>query len=126
MIVHLAKSSVQKVINLGEWEFVNFVNHTQMAERRIYKENYEAYCNIMFMVRRKDKLRLMCYRTNPWVLDDNAEFIEEKDKDSIILFSGVIAEDEEFSRKRYDSDKIQACELLTRKIGKQERFMLIV
>ena len=124
--MHLAKSSFQKVINLGEWEFVNFVNHTQMAETKIYKEEYEAYCNVMFLVRREDKLRLMCYRSNPWILDDNTEFIEERDKDSIILFSGVIAESEEFSKKRFDSDKIQACELLTRKLGKQERYMLIV
>ena len=31
-IVHLAYSMPQRVIHLGEWEFICFVNHTQMVE----------------------------------------------------------------------------------------------
>ena len=49
-IIHLAKDVPQKVVNLGEWEFVNFVSHTQMAEKKIFKQNHEGYCNIMFLV----------------------------------------------------------------------------
>lgn len=31
-IVHMAQNMPQSIINLGEWEFVCFVNHTQMVE----------------------------------------------------------------------------------------------
>lgn len=31
-IVHMAYNVPQKIIHLGEWEFVCFVNHTQMVE----------------------------------------------------------------------------------------------
>ena len=32
VIIHLAQNVPQRVINLGEWEFMSFVNHTQMVE----------------------------------------------------------------------------------------------
>lgn len=31
-IVHMALNMPQRIIHLGEWEFVCFVNHTQMVE----------------------------------------------------------------------------------------------
>ena len=32
-IVHMAYNMPQRIIHLGEWEFVSFVNHTQMVEQ---------------------------------------------------------------------------------------------
>jgi len=31
-IVHMAYNTPQRILHLGEWEFVCFVNHTQMVE----------------------------------------------------------------------------------------------
>lgn len=39
------------------------------------------------------------------------------------MFSGILYHKQE---KRFDSDKIQSCELLTKTVGKVERFMFIV
>ena len=31
-IIHMAQNMPQRLISLGDWEFVCFVNHTQMSE----------------------------------------------------------------------------------------------
>ena len=71
-IVHMALNMPQRIIHLGEWEFVCFVNHTQMVEKRLFNKLKETNCDIMFLVRRKDKIRLMSFKSNPWL-----EFQEE-------------------------------------------------
>ena len=68
-IINMTQDVPQKVIHLREWEFVAFVNHTQMAEKKLYgdKFNDEINCDIMFLVERLDKIRLMSYKCNPWL-----------------------------------------------------------
>jgi len=40
-IINTSQNIPQKVIDLGEWEFVHFVQHTQMTERRLYGSDVE-------------------------------------------------------------------------------------
>ena len=63
----MALNMPQKIINLGEWEFVCFVNHTQMVEQKLFGRQKETNCNIMFLARRKNKYRLMSFKSNPWL-----------------------------------------------------------
>ena len=51
-IVHMALNMPQRIIHLGEWEFVCFVNHTQMIEQKLFEKQKETNCDIMFLVRR--------------------------------------------------------------------------
>ena len=66
-IVHMAMDIPQKVIDLGEWEFVAFVNHTQMVERKVFEFERELNADVMFLVERLGKIRLMSYKSNPWL-----------------------------------------------------------
>ena len=91
-IVHMALNMPQRIVNLGEWEFVCFVNHTQMIEQKLFAKQKETNCDIMFLVRRNDKYRLLSFKSNPWL-----EFSEEPSgtdedviKQSLFLFSGAV------------------------------------
>lgn len=66
-IVHMAYNTPQRVLHLGEWEFICFVNHTQMVEQKCFKKSKETNCDIMILVKRDDKCRLMSFKTNPWL-----------------------------------------------------------
>ena len=59
----------------------------------------EANCDIMFLVERKNKVRLMSFKSNPWLRKD--EYPKKGDdrvvKDSIYLFSGIMARPESFN-----------------------------
>ena len=66
-IVHMALNMPQRIIHLGEWEFVCFINHTQMVEQKLFGKLKETNCDIMFLVRRHDKYRLMSFKSNPWL-----------------------------------------------------------
>ena len=57
----------QSIINLGEWEFVCFVNHTQMCEKKLFNSEKETNTDIMFLAERDGKLRLMSFKHNPWL-----------------------------------------------------------
>ena len=59
------------MINLGEWEFVAFVSHTQMAERKLFDKDKETNCDIMLLVEREGKIRLMSYKNNPWLHEND-------------------------------------------------------
>lgn len=37
-IIHMAYNMPQRLIHLGDWEFVCFVNHTQMVEQKCFKK----------------------------------------------------------------------------------------
>jgi len=58
------------VINLGKWEFVHFVNHTQMAEKKLFGAEHETNCNITFLAEHDNKIRLMSFRSDPWLRED--------------------------------------------------------
>ena len=66
-IVHMALLMPQKIIHLGDWEFVCFVNHTQMVEQKLFGKNKETNCDIMFIVRKDDKYRLLSFKSYPWL-----------------------------------------------------------
>ena len=84
----------QRVIHLGEWEFVCFVNHTQMVEQRCFMKEKETNCNIMILVKRQNVCRLMSYKSNPWI-SYNKVITKDEDQDickhSLFIFSGEIS-----------------------------------
>ena len=59
----------------------------------------EANCDIMFLVERKNKVRLMSFKSNPWLRKDEYPRYDHRIvKDSIYLFSGVMARPESFNQ----------------------------
>ena len=67
-IVHLAqKGYPQKIINLGDFEFVSFVHHTLMCEQKLFGKMHETNCDIMFLAENQGKIRLMSFKSNPWL-----------------------------------------------------------
>ena len=85
----------QRFIHLGGWEFVCFVHHCQMPGLRIYEQEHEVTCDIMFIARRDGLLRLMSYKSNPWDYEKDIHGVSDKGifrrKSSIFyLFSGVL------------------------------------
>ena len=92
-ICHMAMDIPQKVIDLGEWEFICFVNHTQMVERKVFEFERESNCDIMFLAEREGKIRLMSFKSNPWLRRDEFPRSNQENifKQSIFLFSGILA-----------------------------------
>ena len=90
--MHMALDMPQKIIHLGEWEFVCFVNHTQMVEQKLFGKQKETNCDIMFLVSRKGKVRLMSFKSNPWMQHDDLPNDADPDiyKSSIFIFSGSL------------------------------------
>ena len=147
-IVHLALNMPQRIIHLGEWEFVCFVNHTQMVEQKLFKREKETNCDIFFLVRREEKIRLMSFKSNPWL--DFAEEPSEADEDiykqSIFLFNGSFTmmptEDSQGNKfdwneqerndslkrysRRFNSDKVQNVQLISKTLGSFEHATLIL
>ena len=145
-IIHLCLNMPQRIVHLGEWEFVSFVNHTQMIEQRCFYRWKETNCDILFLVRhtKTRKIRLMSYKSNPWL--HFYELPNEADTDiikqAIYIFSGKVSqiptEDssgdviestgkniKRFSR-RFNNDKIQTVQLITKPYGSYEQYMLII
>ena len=82
----------QRIINLGKWEFVCFVYHTQMTEQKLYDKQREANCDISFLVRDGDTYRLMSFKSDPWLPYD-AEIKRNEHESvaqSLYLFSGKL------------------------------------
>lgn len=98
----------QRVIHLGEWEFVSFVNHTQMVEQKLFGKAKETNCDIIFLVRRKDKYRLMSFKSNPWLrFRENVAASDDSDiyKQTLFLFSGCVEFDPRDNEDlRYEKD----------------------
>ena len=146
-VAHMALPMPQRVIHLGEWEFVSFVNHTQMVEQKLFGKAKETNCDIMFLVRRKDKYRLMSFKSNPWLrFRENVAATDDSDiyKQTLFLFSGWVEFDprdnedlryekdpnfdelqKEYNR-RMNSDKIQNVQLITSKNSNYDQYMLII
>ena len=89
-IIHMALNMPQRIIHLGEWEFVCFVNHTQMVEQKLFEKQKETNCDIMFLVRRNKQVRLMSFKSNPWLEFDEPASETDPDvyKQAVFLFSG--------------------------------------
>ena len=106
-----------------------------MIEKKIFEADYESNCNIMFLVKRNNKIRLMSYKNNPWRNTENDDN-EYRAQDSLYLFKGILGQHEKSGGKkkdknntnfiklkdarRFDSDKIQVVELLSKIVGKQQ------
>ena len=86
-----------------------------MVEKKLFKKEKETNCDIMFLVQRKGKMRLMSFKCNPWLqfteLPNDAD--PEVVKHSLYLFSGLLMKqkpDEALATKfyrRFHSDKVQ-------------------
>ncbi len=89
----MAMDVPQKVVNLGDWEFLHFVNHTAMIEKKLFDQDHEINCDIMFIAQNKEgKKRLMSFKQNPWVRPDYTETSYSTwKKHSLYLFSGVLS-----------------------------------
>ena len=72
--MNLSKNVPQRVVSLEkEWEFVHFVSHTLMSEKKIFDERREKNCNIMFLAKHRgerEETRLMCLRSDPWTISE--------------------------------------------------------
>ena len=54
-----------------------------MAEKKLFNGQSETNSNIMFLAERKGKIRLMCYKSDPWARDDETQH-------KLFMFSGVL------------------------------------
>ena len=90
-IVHLALNDMpQKVINLGEWEFVSFVNHTLMCEQKLFGKTHEKNCDIMLLVERKGKTRLISYKSDPWFKHLKQDPEQDSKQDYLYISTGFL------------------------------------
>ena len=104
-VIHMAQNRPQRLIDLGQWEFVCFVNHTQNTEKKIFGGLYETNCDIMFLVRKNTDMRLMSFKSNPWLKpDDEGDSDQYIFKQDLFLFSGSVP----YEGKELSSDKIQS------------------
>ena len=64
-----------------------------MVEQNLFDFPKESNCDIMFLVEHNGKIRLMSYKSNPWLRKD--EYPSKNDttlfKQSLFIFSGVLA-----------------------------------
>lgn len=121
----------QRFIHLGGWEFICFVKHCQMQDFRIYEQEFESTCDIMFIVRKDGLFRLMSYKSNPWDFEKDIHGQSDKGiftgKSNVFyLFNGVLGWPDMSVSESVDlegrllsrsssSDKIQSCHLMTQK-----------
>ena len=81
-----------KEIDLGDLEFVSFVTHTQMADKKLFNEDSCQYSNITFLARHHGKIRLLCYRCDPCLSENDQDDTEDSKHDCIFLFDGVLGD----------------------------------
>ena len=67
-----------------------------MVERKVFEFERESNCDIMFLVERNGKTRLMSFKSNPWLrrdefLNQRKEYEKQIYKQSLFLFTGVLA-----------------------------------
>lgn len=146
-IIHMALNIPQRIIHLGEWEFVCFVSHTQMVEQKLFEKKKETNCDIMFLVRHKGKIRLMSFKCNPWLGFNDKPSSADPDiyKQAIFLFSGCLADKPPLDKhenaaemeaqridyikrysRRFNSDKIRSAEMISKTKGTYQQCMLIL
>ena len=126
------KNAAIKEIDLGEWEFVHFVNHTQFADTNIFNADHEENCNIMFLIQHVDnreQTRLLCCQIKPW------EVWGPKTSPKMFLFTGIASpikkegqtkEEDRLETRRYDIDKIQSIELMTKMYGSTREMLFVM
>ena len=63
-IVNMAADVPCKMIDLGEFEFVSFVKHTQMVNKKLFHKQREDKIIFTILVRHNENLRLISYTIN--------------------------------------------------------------
>lgn len=96
----------------------------------------ETNCNIMFLVHRNDDYRLMSFKSNPWLRYMSVQEEQDSDvvKQSLFIFSGklklepsaYLSKDKKNFFRRFGSDRIQSAELITKRLGSVDQYMLII
>lgn len=82
-----------------------------MVEQKLFKKSKETNCDIFFLVRREDKLRLMSFKSNPWLdfNEDAGEADSDVFKQSIFMFSGSFTlmptEDEQGNKLEWSQEE---------------------
>ena len=66
-IQHLAQYMPLKKIYLGNWKFLCFVRHTLNVENQVYGFDNENNCDIMMLLKKDNRVRLMSIKMNPWL-----------------------------------------------------------
>ena len=63
-----------------------------MVEQKLFKKDKETNSDIFFLVRRKGQIRLMSFKSNPWLQVDEKVTKSDPDivKQSVYLFSGSV------------------------------------
>ena len=62
-----------------------------MVEQKLFKKSKETNCDIMFLARRGRKIRLMSFKSNPWLqfaADTSTNNDSDIYKQAIFIFSG--------------------------------------
>ena len=101
-LVHMAQDMPQRILNLGESEFISFVQGSN--ERSL------TDCRIHFLVKHKSKIKLMMIKLDPWKRIETKE-VPFNEPESIFLFNGTVSlpkvGKEEFKPKLFTADKIK-------------------
>ena len=56
------------MINLDQWEFISFVTHTNLVNKKLFDERMETGTHIMLLVKRENAIRLISIRYDPWAV----------------------------------------------------------
>ena len=68
-IVNLAADTPCKMIDLGEFEFVSFVKHTHIVNKRLFRKQKEDRVVFTVLVSHKGNLRLLSYKIKSAFVD---------------------------------------------------------
>ena len=121
-IIHLSQYMPVKKINLGNWSFVCFVRHTPDVEKQVYGYETENNCEIMMLLRRGNRVRLLSIKACPWTPYGQENDLERDEYAlSLFKFSGMI---ENIHQLR--GDKIENCQLISERINSQDSYLFIV
>ena len=142
-IVNLAQDTPQKVINLDQWEFISFVTHTNLVNKKLFDERMETGTHIMVLVKRENAIRLISFRYDPWAADGQIEAAgsleldvsqkKQKSDGTVLLFSGILAKPENLDEtkrqlyaRRFSSDKVRSVQLLSKSIDNVQHFVFVI
>ena len=111
-LVHLAEEIPQRVVNLGDWEFISFVHNSN--------ENIQEDCKINFLVSNKGRIQLQMIRLDPWKRIDKDKPFDEPE--TIFEYNSIVnfptAKDDCFKPNLFSNDKLKNIMLLQNKVGK--------
>ena len=91
-IVNIGADLPCKLIDLGEFEFVSFVKHTHMVNKKLFRKYKEDTIIFTILVRHSSNLRLISYKIKSAFTDQTIDSSQEGDSmvDKIYLFSGIL------------------------------------